>query len=154
MEWHKVLQKFKELVFTSNFSFSHNVFKIFVLQARKNQGLFGKGFRNMHEVTFRNHCEKRSIYCLYKTTSSSSPIYDMVIKKYFFSCVITSSSYLLSPNSKVASLNKPDMGNIVGKEKIPLTSILSSHKMFLSFLKKKKKKNHLMSSFILCLHFL
>ena len=28
----------------SNFSFSHSVFKRLVLQARKNQGLFGKGF--------------------------------------------------------------------------------------------------------------
>ena len=28
---------------TSNFSFSHSVFKRLVLQTRKNQGLFGKG---------------------------------------------------------------------------------------------------------------
>ena len=31
---------------TSNFSFSHNVFKRCVLQTRKNQGLFGKELRN------------------------------------------------------------------------------------------------------------
>ena len=30
---------------TSNFSFSHSVFKRLVLQTRKNQGLFGKGLR-------------------------------------------------------------------------------------------------------------
>ena len=32
-----------ELLVTSNFSFSHSVFKILELQTRKNQGLFGKG---------------------------------------------------------------------------------------------------------------
>ena len=33
----------EKLLVTSNFSFSHNVFKRLVLQTRKNQGLFGKG---------------------------------------------------------------------------------------------------------------
>ena len=31
------------LLVTSNFSFSHSVFKRLVMQTRKNQGLFGKG---------------------------------------------------------------------------------------------------------------
>ena len=33
----------EKLLITSNFSFSHSVFKSLVLQTRKNQGLFGKG---------------------------------------------------------------------------------------------------------------
>ena len=33
----------EKLLVTSNFSFSHSVFKIFVLETRNNQGLFGKG---------------------------------------------------------------------------------------------------------------
>ena len=35
-----------KLLVTSNFSFSHSVFKRLVLQTRKNQGLFGKGLNN------------------------------------------------------------------------------------------------------------
>ena len=35
--------KREKLVVTSNFSFSHSVFKRVVLQTRKNQGFFGKG---------------------------------------------------------------------------------------------------------------
>ena len=37
--------KKEKLLVTSNFSFSHSVFKRHVLQTRKNQGLFGKGLR-------------------------------------------------------------------------------------------------------------
>ena len=37
----------EELLVTSNFSFSHSVFKRLVLQTRKNQGLFGKGLRGI-----------------------------------------------------------------------------------------------------------
>ena len=33
----------EKLLVTSNFSFSNSVFKRFILQTRKNQGLFGKG---------------------------------------------------------------------------------------------------------------
>ena len=33
----------EKLLFMSNFSFSHFVFKRLALQTRKNQGLFGKG---------------------------------------------------------------------------------------------------------------
>ena len=32
-----------ELLVTSNFSFSHSIFKTLELQTRLNQGLFGKG---------------------------------------------------------------------------------------------------------------
>ena len=38
----KTLLEKEKLLVTSNFSFSHSVFKILVLQTRKNQGLFGK----------------------------------------------------------------------------------------------------------------
>ena len=39
----KTLWEKKKLLVTSNFIFSHSVFKRLVLQTRKNQGLFGKG---------------------------------------------------------------------------------------------------------------
>ena len=39
----KTLCEKEKLLVTSNFSFSHSVFKRFVLQTRENQGLFGKG---------------------------------------------------------------------------------------------------------------
>ena len=39
----KTLREKEKLLITSNFSFSHSVFKGFVLQTCKNQGLFGKG---------------------------------------------------------------------------------------------------------------
>ena len=39
----KTLWEKEKLLATSNFSFSHSVFKRLVLQTRKNQGLFGKG---------------------------------------------------------------------------------------------------------------
>ena len=41
----KTLWEKEKLLVTSNFSFSHSVFKRLVLQTRKNQGLFGKGLR-------------------------------------------------------------------------------------------------------------
>ena len=41
----KTLWEKEKLLITSNFSFSHSVFKRLVLQTRKNQGLFGKGLR-------------------------------------------------------------------------------------------------------------
>ena len=39
----KTLCEKEKLLVTSNFSFSHSVFKRLVLQTRENQGLFGKG---------------------------------------------------------------------------------------------------------------
>ena len=36
---------------TSTFSFSYNVFKRFVLQTRKTQGLFGKGLKNLQKTS-------------------------------------------------------------------------------------------------------
>ena len=39
----KTLWVKEKLLVTSNFSFSHSVFKSLVRQTRKNQGLFGKG---------------------------------------------------------------------------------------------------------------
>ena len=41
----KTLWEKEKLLVTSNFSFSHNVFKRHVRQTRKNQGLFGKELR-------------------------------------------------------------------------------------------------------------
>ena len=39
----KTLREKEKLLVTSNFSFSHSVFKRLALQTRKNQGLFRKG---------------------------------------------------------------------------------------------------------------
>ena len=39
----KTLCEKEKLLVTSNFSFSHSVFKRLVRQTRENQGLFGKG---------------------------------------------------------------------------------------------------------------
>ena len=39
----KTLWEKEKLLITSNFSFSHSVFKRLVLQTLKSQGLFGKG---------------------------------------------------------------------------------------------------------------
>ena len=44
-------EKEKSLV-TSNFSFSHSVFKRLVQQTRKNQGLFGKGLNVYQKLKF------------------------------------------------------------------------------------------------------
>ena len=41
----KTLLGKEKLLVTSNFSFSHSVFKKLVLQTRKSQGLFAKGLR-------------------------------------------------------------------------------------------------------------
>ena len=36
-----------KLLVTSNFDFSHSVFKRLVLQTRENQGMFGKGLKRL-----------------------------------------------------------------------------------------------------------
>ena len=46
----KTLWEKEKLLVTSNFSFSHSVFKRFVLQTRKNQGLFGKGLTKQPNI--------------------------------------------------------------------------------------------------------
>ena len=43
---YKTLWKKEKLLVTSNFSYSHSVFKRLVLQTRKNQGLFGKELKD------------------------------------------------------------------------------------------------------------
>ena len=45
--WSKTLWEKEKLLATSNFSFSHSVFKRPLLQTRKNQGLFGKGLYHL-----------------------------------------------------------------------------------------------------------
>ena len=54
-----LLEKEKLLV-TSNFSFSHSVFKRLLLQTRKNQGLFGKGLT--HDLNLHLSMYQKSIY--------------------------------------------------------------------------------------------
>ena len=45
----KTLQENEKMLITSNFSFSHSVFKKLVLQTRKNKGLFWKGLTPCNE---------------------------------------------------------------------------------------------------------
>ena len=45
--WEKV-----KLLVTSNFTFSHSVFKRLVMQTRKNQGLFGKGLNIKESIPY------------------------------------------------------------------------------------------------------
>ena len=106
-KWQIVLQtvrkhcgKRKKLLFMSIFSFFYTVFKRLVLQARKNQGLFGKGltlsktsnFRLIHtEIVCRQqfqfwwkwwkvlqnsrkHCGKRRNYFISKFKASADKI--------------------------------------------------------------------------------
>ena len=44
----KTLCEKEKLLVTSNFSFSHGVFKRLVLLTHENQGLFGKGLKDLH----------------------------------------------------------------------------------------------------------
>ena len=52
----KTLGEKEKLVVTSNFSFSHSVYKRLVLQTHKNRGLFGKGLRVMRQFWFTKVC--------------------------------------------------------------------------------------------------
>ena len=58
----KTLWEKDKLLVTSNFSFSRGVLKTFVLQTRKNKGLFGKGLNDLikkKKNAFENTVEKR-----------------------------------------------------------------------------------------------
>ena len=50
----KLWEKAK-LLLTSNFSFSHSVFKRLIMQTRENQGLFGKGLKKKF-LFVKNQC--------------------------------------------------------------------------------------------------
>ena len=59
----KTLWEKEKLLITSNFSFSHSVFKRLILQTRKNQGLFGKGLKVALQIVGQK---------FYKSTKNSS----------------------------------------------------------------------------------
>ena len=48
----KFSKRLENTVEKGDFSFSHSVFKRFLLQTRKNQGLFGKGLNYVEDVHF------------------------------------------------------------------------------------------------------
>ena len=50
LKGQKTLWEKEKLLVTSNFSFSHRVFKRLELQTRKNQGLFRKGLNLYHTI--------------------------------------------------------------------------------------------------------
>ena len=66
LKGEKTLWEKKKLLVTSNFFFSHSVFKSLVLQTRKNQGLFGKRLN----VFLTN-----DVACLHFISSPSSGIF-------------------------------------------------------------------------------
>ena len=59
----KTLWEKEKLLVTSNFTFTHRVFKRPVLQTHKNQGLFGKGLNNPWERGLLKTLEKRENSC-------------------------------------------------------------------------------------------
>ena len=59
IQWEKA-----KLLVTSNFSFSHSVFKRLALQIRKNQGLFGKGLSYMYCLQMLPFWTKPKFCCL------------------------------------------------------------------------------------------
>ena len=54
--WLENTEEQEKLLVTSNFSFSHSVFKI--LQTCENQGLFGKGLMTLKKKAFKNNVGK------------------------------------------------------------------------------------------------
>ena len=50
--WVEKHWEMEKLLVTSNFFFSHSVFKRLLLQTRKNQGLFGKGLNELSMLLF------------------------------------------------------------------------------------------------------
>ena len=60
-KWVETLWEEEKLLITSNFSFSHSVFESLLLQTRKNQGLFGKGLRVVHDRIERIFAVGRSL---------------------------------------------------------------------------------------------
>ena len=74
-EW-KILWEKEKLLVTSNFSFSHCVFKRLVLQTCKNQGLFGKGLifpyrtEQIQDQTDHFTQSDMSLYCSPKFSKS------------------------------------------------------------------------------------
>ena len=59
---YKTLWEKEKLLVTSNFSFSYSVFERLVLRTRKNQGLFGKGLKELDQNTADRNFSIRKIY--------------------------------------------------------------------------------------------
>ena len=93
--------KKEKLLLTSNFSFSHSVFKRLVLQTRKKIGLFGKGLTLnplLHRYSFQ-HINNRQ---LLKTLWEKKKF--LVTSSFFFSNYVFSpirKLYLFLPNQKI-----------------------------------------------------
>ena len=61
----KTLWEKEKLLVTSNFSFSHSVFKRIVLHTRKNQGLYGKGLsipEKIVQIGINLHCSMLEVF--------------------------------------------------------------------------------------------
>ena len=88
----------EKLLDSSNFSFSHSVFKRLVLQTRENQGLFGKGlsiiFINLvsiqispcFQILFPNFCWTQTLLTTY-TSILTLILYEFHLQLKFRNCL-------------------------------------------------------------------
>ena len=75
-------EKKEKLLITSNFSFSHSVFKRLVLQTSKNQGMFGKGL-NLKLLSANSFSLEESKICHLLTHSHTMTPFDAPEKEAF-----------------------------------------------------------------------
>ena len=60
-KWYKTLWEKEKLLVTSNFSFSHSVFKRLAVQTSKNQGVFGKELNGFQWDGFADRTTDRAL---------------------------------------------------------------------------------------------
>ena len=86
----KTLWEKEKLLVTSNFSFSHSVFKRFVLQTRKNQGLLVKGIKKarIHFYTV-NHFPGKELISSYRLALEATTLLEkkeMLLTSFSYFC--------------------------------------------------------------------
>ena len=77
---YKTLWEKEKLLITSNFSFSHSVFKRLRLQTRKNQGLFGKGLNKCSSLILRKNYLNIYLHFLLLPTMFSNGLFSNIVK--------------------------------------------------------------------------
>ena len=123
----KTLWEKEKFLFTSNFSFSHSVFKGPVLQTRENQGLFGKGLmrsKTKQQIAINRHyilkhwlwsffpdVDCPSVKCLYLSFTWIQKLFSWswflcLILLHLFSCVLLSTKESSRPLTSSQSVNQ------------------------------------------------
>ena len=64
-KWEKTMWEMEKLLVTRNLSFCHSVFKSFLIQRRKNQGLFGKGLSSLQAIILFPQCFQKTYSLLW-----------------------------------------------------------------------------------------